>query len=264
VQEFGELKTDFRLLTRLWAGGVVVRQKRIDGCQLMVFANEDVGRQIYFFQRYEEKESIYIRENLRETDICFDIGANVGYYTLLFSKMAKGGAVYCFEPVPLNYQMLTTNLMLNNVGNVVPSPWAVGAAKKDVNFIVTQDGAYSSLEQTGRKPVSEQIRVPMTSLNEYCQKEHISRIDVLKVDVEGAEGGVIEGASVLLRDCPPRLIMLELYDPMLRVFGSSIDGVLARMRSFGYVPHICCGSRTRPFTREHYNRFPNVFFLRHG
>jgi FkbM family methyltransferase len=240
----------------------VVRHKRIDGYQLLVFANEDVGRQVYFFQRYEEEESAHFRKNVRETDICFDVGANVGYYTLLFSNAAKRGTVYSFEPVPLNYQMLTTNLVLNNVHNVNPRPWAVGTTKKEVSFVITRDAAYSSLMETGRKPVVERIRVPMTGLDEYCQSEHISRIDVLKVDVEGAEEQVIEGASRLLRDYPPRLIMLELYEPMLCVLGSGIERVLARMRGFGYSPHTCCEGRIVPFTKEHYNRFQNVFFSR--
>lgn len=262
VQEFGELLTDLRLLTRRWDGGRVVRQKRIDGYRLVIFANEDVGRQIYFFGKYEEEDSAYIRQNVRETDICCDVGANVGYYTLLFSNVAKRGIVYSFEPVPLNYQVLTTNLMLNNVHNVVPNPSAVGSTKKDMNFVVARDGAYSSFVETGRKPVLERIRVPMTGLDEYCQSQHVSQIDVLKVDVEGAEEQVIEGASGLLRDCPPRLVMLELHEPMLRLLGSSIEKVLARMQGFGYFPEVYLKGRTVPFMKEHYNRVQNVFFSR--
>jgi FkbM family methyltransferase len=263
AQEFAELLTDLRLLTRRWEGGRVVRQKRIDGYRLVVFANEDVGRQIYFFGKYEEEDSAYIRQNVRETDICFDVGANVGYYTLFFSKMAKRGIVYSFEPVPLNYQVLTTNLMLNNIHNVVPNPSAVGSTKKDVDFVVARDGAYSSFVETGRKGVLERIRVPMTGLDEYCQSQHVSRIDVLKVDVEGAEEQVIEGASGLLRDCPPRLVMLELHEPMLHLLGSSIEKVLARMQGFGYFPKVHLKGRTVPFMKEHYNRVPNVFFSKH-
>jgi FkbM family methyltransferase len=262
AQEFGELRTDLRLFARRWDGGLVVRQKRIDDYRLVVFANEDVGRQIYFFQRYEEEESAYIRGNIRETDICFDVGANIGYYTLLFSRAANRGTVYSFEPVPLNYQMLATNLMLNNVQNVVACQQAVGAVKKEVDFAVARDGAYSSLVETGRKPLQERIRVPMTGLDEYCRTEHVPRIDVLKVDVEGAEEQVIEGATGLLRECPPRLVMLELYEPMLRVLGSSIERMLNRMIVLGYLPHVCSRGTVIPFTKEHHNRFQNVFFLR--
>jgi FkbM family methyltransferase len=262
VQEWGEIRTDLRLLTRLWAGGPVVRQKWIGGYQLVVFANEDVGRQIYFFKGYEEEESAYIRENIRDTDICFDVGANVGYYTMLLSKGAKRGTVYAFEPVPLNYQMLTTNLMLNKVQNVVPNQQAVGASETEVELVVARDGAYSSLAETGRKPVLERIRVPMTGLDEYCRSERVPRIDILKVDVEGAEEQVIEGASGLLRDCPPRLVMLELYDPMLSVFGSGIERMLGRMRGFGYSAHTCRKGMIVPFTCKQYNRFQNVFFIR--
>ena len=262
IQEFVDLATDLKVLRRQWKGGVVVRQTRTDGFQFIVFANEDVGRQIYFFQQYEEEESAYLKQNIRATDTCVDVGANIGYYTLLFSKSAKNGRVHSFEPVPLNYQLLTTNLVLNNVENVVLNPQAVGAGRKDVDFIVAQDGAYSSLAETGRKAVAQRIKVAMTSLDEYCGAKHISQIDILKVDVEGAEEGVIEGAEGLLRNSPPRLIMLELYEPMLRILGSNIKQIVNRMRGFGYAAFVCHEGAAVPFAEEHYNKFPNVFFVR--
>lgn len=262
IQEFADLATDLKVLRRQWKGGVVVRQTRTDGFQFIVFANEDVGRQIYFFQKYEEEESAYFKQNIRATDTCVDVGANIGYYTLLFSKSAKNGRVHSFEPVPLNYQLLTTNLVLNNVENVVLNPQAVGAGRKDVDFIVAQDGAYSSLAETGRKAVAQRIKVAMISLDEYCDAKHISQVDILKVDVEGAEEAVIEGAEGLLRNSPPRLIMLELYEPMLRILGSNIKQIVNRMRGFGYAAFVCREGAAVPFAEEHYNKFPNVFFVR--
>jgi hypothetical protein len=84
----------------------------------------------------------------------------------------------------------------------------------------------------------------------------------LKADVEGGELRVIRGAHELLSDHKrkPRLVMLELYEPMLRKFGACIRDVVSLMDGYGYVPSVCAGHDLVPFTEQHYNTFFNVFF----
>ena len=258
--------TDLQLFTRTWRGGAILKQRRINGFEVLVRADLDVGRQIYCHGQYEPEESRYLRQCIRATDVCFDVGANVGYYTLLMATVATSGVVHAFEPLPLTGSLLKTNLLLNNIQNAIVNQKAVGDAECETEFIISADDAYSSLLDTGRKPVLARSRVFMTTLDVYCRTQQLPRIDCLKVDVEGAEEKVIRGASRLFadQDRRPRLAMLELYNPMLTQYGSSINQMLALMRSFGYEPFTIKGDQVAPFSRMDHDTCYNVFFSPKG
>jgi FkbM family methyltransferase len=259
---FTDSITDLQLFTRTWKGGAILKQRRIHGFEVLVRADLDVGRQIYCHGQYEPEESCYLRQRIRSSDVCLDVGANVGYYTLLMSSAAANGTVHAFEPLPLTASLLRTNVLLNNIPNAVVSEMAIGDEHGEVDFVVSADDAYSSLLDTGRKPVLARKVVDMTTIDIYCQTQQLKRIDCLKVDVEGAEEKVIRGAARVLADHDrrPRLVMLELYNPMLTQFGSGIDKMLALMQSFGYQPFTIKRGLVAPFSRTDYDICYNVFF----
>jgi FkbM family methyltransferase len=233
---------------------------------ILVRADEDVGHAIYFLREFEPQESTFVYKNTRESDICVDIGANIGFYTLGLAKRANRGAVHSFEPVPLNCHVLMVNVLANGLSNAVINNCAVGDINGEVDFCIARDGAYSSLVDTGRKTVVETAKTPMVTLDSYRSDRKLPRVDILKVDVEGAEPAVIRGAANLLADPErrPRLVMLELFEPMLRQFGCTIEESVTVMRSYGYEPFVFVDGRLVPFSEQHYNRFYNVLFLGPG
>jgi len=200
---------------------------------------------------------------VNQGDTIFDVGANIGYFSLLFASLCPHGSVHSFEPVPLNFHLLCMNRLLNGFSNLRPNQDAVGEVEGQVDFVISADSAFSSLIDTSRKQVVERAVVDMTTLDAYCERHKVARIDLLKVDVEGAEARVLAGAAQLLKDSTrrPRTIMLELFEPMLERHGSSIQNVLDQMHTNGYRPFVASGGQLVPFTREHYNRFYNVAFI---
>ena len=262
-QGLSNLSTDLMLLVRRWRNGVVLRQKQLDSFQMIVRADEEVGRAIYYGNVHEGDETAFLRSRVTARSICCDIGANVGYYSLLFASLAPDGRVHSFEPVPLNFYVLCTNRLLNHFYNLIANPCAVVDSNATVSFVVSRDSAFSSLVDTGMKPRAMEISVPMIRLDSYCEQNGVDRIDVLKVDVEGAEGRVLSGAPELFRDRSrrPRTIMLELYDPLLSRYDSSIDRILSTMEDFGYRPFVFRKGQRVSFQREHYNRLYNVIFI---
>jgi FkbM family methyltransferase len=254
---------DVRLFARLRNGHCAFRQSRIDGMSVLVRADEDVGRDIYFLREFEPQESAFVFENITESDICADIGANVGFYTLSLAKRAIRGTVHAFEPAPLNYHMLAVNVLANGMSNVVMNNCAVGERDGEIDFYIARDGAFSSLVDTGRKAVVRTAKTRMVSLDSYFSERNLPRIDILKVDVEGAEPAVIRGTAGMLADPErrPRLVMLELFEPMLRQFGCTISEVEALMRTYGYKPFVFARNQFVPFSEVHHNRFYNVLFL---
>jgi FkbM family methyltransferase len=241
-----------------------VVHSRINGYALLVLANEDVGRAIYFGGSYEPAETKYLRKAIGSDAVCVDIGANVGYFTMLMAQAASGGNVHAFEPIELNAVLLRASIELNGFTNVRINQCAVGDTVGAVSLSQSSDSAYSSIHDTQRKPLARTLTVSVTTLDAYLEREGVERVDVLKADVEGAEGLVVAGASRLLSDKArrPHLIMLELYDQNLQAFGSSVSAVQAKMQSFGYEPFIVNEEGEMvPFTDELKALYYNVLFI---
>lgn len=255
-----------RRLSTFWipASRRTVVHSRINDYSLLVLANEDVGRSIHFGRDYESAETKYLDRFMTKTSVCVDVGANIGYFTLLMGKKAIQGKVYAFEPIPLNTSLLRASVELNGFENIEIIECAVGAADGDVTFSQSTDSAYSSIRDTERKPVERLIRVPMTTLDTFTRRRDIQSIDVLKIDVEGAEGLVLEGAQSLLGDPErkPKLVLMELFDPNLVPFNTRASAIVDTMRGFGYTPFFVGETANLvPFREEALGTVYNVFFL---
>ena len=254
-------------VSEIWIprGRRAVRHLRIHDFELLALANEDVGRLISLFREYEPDETNYLNLNLKPEDICFDIGGNVGFFSMLMAKRASGGMVHVFEPIALNAALIRTNAELNGFGNLVINNIAVGAQKDSVTFSISIDSAYSSMHPTGRIAEEKSIVVPVETIDDYLAIHSIPRIDIMKVDVEGAEARVIEGAAKILQDeaCRPRIVLLELFDTNLVPFNTDVLEVVARMVSFGYSAKVLSGvgAKIVPFTPDMANKFYNIIFV---
>jgi len=257
------LGDNFRLLGRRWTGGKALRQTNINGYQMLIPVDEDIGRQIYYSGEYEKNESTFVKELLRETDVCFDVGANVGYYTLLMAAQARKGMVHSFEPIPFNYHLLCSSVLLNGFENVVPNCCALGNREGECEFAVAKDSGLSSFVDTGRNPVTATRRVRVTTLDRYCAQQRVERVDFLKIDVEGAEGLVLEGSRHILRDpnSRPRAILLELFQPNLAKYGTQAEQLMGLLQAQGYRAFNYMHGRTVPVGKVDTGVHHNVFFL---
>jgi len=217
-----------------------VIQTEVNGYSLLVRANEDVGRAIHFSRNFEIRETRFLQSVIDERAVCFDIGANFGYFSMLMARSAPQGQVHAFEPLPLNAALLRASAVLNRFENINLMQSAVGASDGVVEFVQAEDSAYSSMIDTARKGVAARIEVPITRLDSYCANAGVTRIDVLKADIEGAEALMLDGAKGLLSDAArrPRVMMIELYQPSLEKFGSSVDAVIQRLSGHGYTANI--------------------------
>ncbi len=217
---------------------ITLKQVQLPEFFIIIKANEVVGQIIQAHGAFEDLETAFFQSIIRENDVIFDIGGNIGYFAMLFAARAPHGAVHVFEPIPLNASLIKTSADLNGFTRIIVNRCAVGDERKDVAFSVSMDSAYSSMIDTGRSAEAESISVPMETIDAYVSRNAVSRVDIMKVDVEGAEHMVIDGASGLLSDPQrrPRLIMLELTEVNLAPFGTSVAKVIQAMEAFDYQP----------------------------
>lgn len=171
---------------------------------------------------YEHEKVRLFRQIVRPGQIVFDVGAHVGYYTLAASRLVgRAGRVVAFEPVPRNLAYLRHHLEINEIGNVDVVESAVERSTGSAQFL---EGMGSSM---GRLSHDGDILVDTTTLEDACVRLAVPRVDVLKIDVEGAEVLVLAGGERILRDMHP-VVFLALHGEQQR------RGSLAILTRYGY------------------------------
>lgn len=139
-----------------------------------------------------------------------DIGAHIGYFTLLFAKCAGStGRVVSFEPLPTNFALLQKNLRLNHLQNAQAIPKAVFSQTAEIMINIPGDHLTSGDASVYRVVGSKQLLVPATTLDSFCASSGY-RPDFLKMDVEGAEYDVLMGGKETISRCRPKLL-IELH-----------------------------------------------------
>jgi FkbM family methyltransferase len=217
------------------------------------FKTEDGGgRRMYKRGDYEPTITTFLTRHLRlqTDDIVLDVGANVGWYALLFSRLWEGRVqVHCFEPDPVNFECLKDNLQMNQSENVIIHQLAVGHQEEEK--ILYQ---YAS-KNTGRHsllPVNEgkQLIVKVVRLDEYLKRIGISiqKVKFIKIDVEGYEYLALQGAGSLLESTP---VIFAEYSPGL-LKKSSMDPlqVLNLLYQHHYLPYTITESGPKNIAKE--------------
>lgn len=212
-----------------------IRQIRYRDLNLAVLANEDVGWHLIRIKRYEEYELDFVQSFVKSDDVCVDVGANIGIYSVFMGKIAYNGEIIAFEPISLNQKILALNLNLNELNNVDLRNCVVADKKGPVSFSVSVDSAYSSILSTSRKQDKHTISAQASTLDEEL-KNIKKPIGLIKIDVEGAELLVLKGASNLFSDLKrrPRGLLVELEKENTVAYGYQPNDVIDYMGQFDY------------------------------
>ncbi len=153
-------------------------------------------------------ETILLKRIIQSDDVVFDVGGNIRQITLLAAKRASRGSVHVFEPASDNYQRLLTNVEINRLQNVVPNHNAVSNQNGSLVIYAPRTyntGAISVYPDAVQETDSETVQA--IRLDDYVASNHVTRVSVIKIDVEGAEMDVLEGGTDLLRQYRPQVLM---------------------------------------------------------
>jgi FkbM family methyltransferase len=175
----------------------------------------------------------FVRE-LNASDVCWDVGSNVGIFACLAA--ARGADTVAFEPVPANTELIRRNAVHNDL-SVRAFGTALGAESGTAR-IPNPDaggaGANFSLLTTDGDATVPTLDVSVSTGDHFVTDEDVSPPTVLKIDVEGAEAAVLDGLSAVFTDHPPRVVYVEVHEAKLPEFGASAAGVRDRLRDAGY------------------------------
>jgi len=191
---------------------------------------EWIARQIAKGGGHLEADIFLLPQLVKPTDVCWDIGANAGMYTVALSKLAR--AVVAFEPVPHNFATLREVKRLAKLPNVELHQLAISDAKGHARFSVpVNQGFYGGYYMAAFHDQGE-LEVETETIDSLVSQGAVEP-DFIKCDVEGAEIRVVEGARQLILRRPP-IWLLETFD----------SNVLSLLESLGYTAFVRASDNT--------------------
>ncbi len=185
---------------------------------------------------YEEFETALFKSLLEPGMVVADIGANIGHYSLIAARMVgDSGHVYSFEPDPHNYELLVRNIELNGFKNVTAINKAVSGEPGTLTlFLDKYNLGGHSLARDNVLIDAGRVQVETVTLDSYFTHESgRGRVDVMKVDTQGAEGFIVEGGRRLLEENEVSVLM-ELWPFGLRNAGYDPDNLVVNLERLGF------------------------------
>jgi FkbM family methyltransferase len=205
---------------------------------MRVRTDDAIGRALAVSGTWEPNVTKVFAQHLSTGDVCLDIGAHIGYYTLLASRLVGAqGHVYAFEPSPANFRELEHNLARNGIENVTALNAAVGMARDRV--ILYEGPGTNTGRATLRRELAvaeRQARVDVLPIAEVVPEEAWSRIRLVKIDVEGSEVDVLRSLEPVFTLGAPLAVLLE-FTAGWSDDGSAPDYVERLCRRAGFARH---------------------------
>jgi FkbM family methyltransferase len=200
-----------------------------------------LAREVYFTGQYEPQETALIETLIKPGQTFVDVGAHWGYYSLIASqRVGKEGRVISIEADPRLYSTLERNVGENALKQIEPIHVAaaaeVGVLRMSGYNELDDNWGVSKLLGSSVPSIdnSNVFDVPTVGIDELLDKRGISTVDVLKMDIEGAEALALRGMETGLRAGRYRTMVIELHPTALPAFGSSVTVLVASLRAFGY------------------------------
>lgn len=204
-----------------------------DECKIVCYPDSSFASFIVYARFPEYYEMQFIHSVVQKGWIFFDVGANIGAIALLAASHITTGKVYAFEPTPTLTSKFKQNVRLNRFDKKIEL--VVVAMSNKVGSTEFSSGAESEVNHITAKSEStaESIVVPTTTLDVFTREREITHINFLKIDVEGAEMLVFQGANELLKAGKVGIILFELNRGSAN-FDFSHHDIFALLSKHGY------------------------------
>jgi FkbM family methyltransferase len=211
----------------------------LGGHQYVCDLRDAVARQVFFTGVYGPQETVLLRVLLRPGMSFVDVGANWGYFSLLAAHLVgSGGRVLALEPDPRVHPLIEANVRMNGLAQVA----ALRVAAAEAAGVLTlagfeEDGGNFGISRVmgaGGSHAGPSFQVEGTTLDALLEARGIPAVDLLKMDIEGAEMAALKGLSRSLETGKVRRLLVELHPRELRERGESADSVANHLRAHGY------------------------------
>lgn len=211
------------------------RRTRLFGYTIDLALEDEIQRSVWL-GTYELRETSLIKSHLRKGMTFFDVGANIGYYSLMAAAYAgPSGRVVSFEPSPENCRHFRRTVDENGIRNITIEQAALSDVTGEGQLFVPKEQGNNTPTMVANNG-GRSIPVPVVTLDEYLERNRIGRVDFMKIDVEGFEPKVIAGARSTIRAKRIGALICEFQGEWLRANGTTPKDFYDLMRSLDLKP----------------------------
>ena len=175
------------------------------------------------------------KKEIKRNDIILDIGAHIGYYTLIFAKLVgKEGKIFAFEPHPNNFALLKKNVEINDYQNVILEEKAVSDKNGKIRLYISEKSSgLHRIYKYEPEHIWKFIEVESIRIDDYF-KDYNGKIDWIKIDIEGGEWAAFQGMPLLLEKNKNLKIVTEFSSCFLKEFGIQPGEYLKLLQKYGF------------------------------
>jgi FkbM family methyltransferase len=231
----GAMKVHIFLFNQLLPVETVLIQ--VQGSKMYVNPHSGVGVNLLRSKVHEPNLTRLFKQAIEEGTVVVDVGAHIGYYTLIASKLVgTKGKVYAFEPEPSNYRLLIRNIHENRYKNVIATQKAVAnKEQKEALFLNKKDFGSHSLSRNNVPELGNSLEVESTTLDRFFEKDVGNfKVDFVKMDAQGAEGLIVEGMSKIIEKNNNLKIVMEFWPSGLVNMGTDPKQLLVKLKHQGF------------------------------
>lgn len=202
-----------------------------------------------FYRKHSNRGIVEVMERyLRPGDIVLDVGAHIGEYTLVASKLVgPQGQVHAIEPQPHAAAIIAMNARLNGLENIKIHECALGDREGTMPF-KWDSRSWGGLLVSGEKDGN--LMVQCITLDQFCRREQLAYVRLVKIDAAGNERAVLQGGASLFCSAQPPVVLCKLYHPEVvrDRFGYEAREIVELLQSWGYALRVLTGSGELPVT----------------
>lgn len=210
------------------------------GIKCVCYPDSSFGGLVVYTKYPEYDEMSFVQSFLQPNDIFCDVGANIGSYSLIASSKIKSGKIFAFEPSPKAVDCLKENIRLNGLDYKIKVVAKVVSDK--VGYEYFSVGKFSEVDHiyTLNDDKREKAKIASIRLDEYLSSQKINKVDLIKIDVEGAEFKVMQGLKRFLKKGKVGVLIFELNSHSVK-FGNTHIETVEFLEKFDYKVYKFCG-----------------------
>jgi len=193
----------------------------------------ETPKEVFNFNNYELDEISFLTKLIKDCQVIFDIGSNIGWYSIYLDKFNGVEKIHSFEPIPANFKKLNSNLELNNTTKVLANNFGLS----DSNEFL---GMYYNSSLTGATSIKQNIDIcdeliqcQFKKMDDYVLENNVNKIDFIKIDIEGAELLALKGGLYSIQKFLP-ILFLELLRKWSANFNYHPNDVINLLKDLGY------------------------------
>ena len=207
------------------------------GIKMITFSDDfGISKELLRYKTHESASTKILRKLLSKGMNCLDLGSNIGYYATIESKLiGNSGKVYAMEPIPRNFNLLKQNIKVNNLKNVQPFNMAASNYDGQINLYLSNKSNLCSAIKTDTL-LNQTITRKATTVDSFLETENIQpeNINLLRMDVEGYETKILEGAKNLLEHSKNITLFIEFHTAIIKSQGINLEDTFGLIEDYGF------------------------------